>query len=99
MGTQLQPFGRHIRQDVQKIYNCPDVSLHCPDTQSLLWKLLAVEVQSYGHYGNTVRTQHYSGKNFSKFGKPVAQLAVRTLSATIQMPPRENRFRRDLGIL
>jgi hypothetical protein len=53
MGRQLQLFGRCnysirtlslIGQDVQKIYNRLDVSLHYPDTQSLLWKLRAAEV-------------------------------------------------------
>jgi len=37
-----------IRQDVLKIYNHPDISLHYPDAQSLLWKLCAAEVQPSG---------------------------------------------------
>jgi hypothetical protein len=37
-----------IRQDMQKIYNRLDVSLHYPDAQSLLWKLRAAEVQPSG---------------------------------------------------
>jgi hypothetical protein len=57
MGRQLQPSGwcsvpvrtlSLIRQVVQKTFNRPDVSLHCPDTQTLLWKLFAAEVQSFG---------------------------------------------------
>jgi hypothetical protein len=32
----------------------------------------------------------YSGKNINEFEKPIAQLAIWTLSTTIQTPPREN---------
>jgi len=35
----------------------------------------------------------------ARYGKPVAQLSVRTLSATVLMPPREIRSRLDLGLL
>jgi hypothetical protein len=54
---QLQPSGRLsysvwtlslIRQDMQKSCNHLDVILHCPDAQSLLWKLRAAEVQPSG---------------------------------------------------
>jgi hypothetical protein len=54
MRRQLQPSRRRgysvwtlslIRQDVQKIYNHSDVSLHYPDAQFLLWKLRATKVQ------------------------------------------------------
>jgi hypothetical protein len=57
MGRQLQPSRRRgysvrtlslIRQVVQKTFNHPDVSLHCSDTQTLLWKLRAAEVQPSG---------------------------------------------------
>jgi hypothetical protein len=57
MGRQLQPFGRRgysvwmlslIRQDVKKIYNCLDISLHSPDAQPLLWKARATKVQPSG---------------------------------------------------
>jgi hypothetical protein len=57
LGRQLQPPGRRsysvrtlslIRQDMQKSCNHLDVSLHCPNAQSLLWKLHAAEVQQYG---------------------------------------------------
>jgi len=57
MGRQLQPSGRRdyfvqtlslIRQVMHKILNQPDVSLHYPDAQSLLWKLRAAEVQQFG---------------------------------------------------
>jgi hypothetical protein len=57
IGRQLQPSGRRsysvrtlslIRQDVQKVFNGPDVSLHCLDAHSILWKLRVVEVQPSG---------------------------------------------------
>jgi len=37
-----------IRQVVQKTFNHPDVRLHYPDTQALIWKLHAVGVQPSG---------------------------------------------------
>jgi hypothetical protein len=43
--------------------------------------------------------QPYSGKNISEFEKPVAQLVVRTLSATIWTPPKENLIKLDLSLL
>jgi len=57
MGRQLQPSERCdvpvrtlslIRQVVQKKSNHPDVKLHGPDAQTLLWKLRAAEVQPSG---------------------------------------------------
>jgi len=33
------------------------------------------------------------------YGKPVAQLFVRTASACVRKPPRENRINVDLGLL
>jgi len=56
MGRQLQPSGRPsyfvrtlslIRQVVQKMFNRPNVSLHCPDARSLLGKLHAAKVQPF----------------------------------------------------
>jgi hypothetical protein len=38
-----------IRQDMQKSCNRPNVSLHYPNAQSLLWKLHAAEVQPSRH--------------------------------------------------
>jgi hypothetical protein len=35
----------------------------------------------------------------ARYGKPVAQLSIRTASACIQTPPREIRYRLDLGLL
>jgi hypothetical protein len=46
--------------------------------QALIWKLLAAKVQPSGRKGNTVWTQLNSRKNFSEFGKPIAQLSART---------------------
>jgi hypothetical protein len=37
-----------IRQVVQKTFSCPDVSLHYPYAQTLLWKLRTAEVQPSG---------------------------------------------------
>jgi hypothetical protein len=37
-----------IRQVVQKKFNRPDVRLHGPYAQTLLWKLRAAEVQPFG---------------------------------------------------
>jgi hypothetical protein len=57
MGRQLQSSERCgipvrtlslIRQVMQKKFNHPDVRLHGPDAQTLLWKLCAAEVQSSG---------------------------------------------------
>jgi hypothetical protein len=35
----------------------------------------------------------------ARYGKPVAQLSVRTASACVRTPPRENRIRLNLGFL
>jgi hypothetical protein len=35
----------------------------------------------------------------ARYGKPAAQLSVRTISATVQTPPREIIFRLNLGLL
>jgi hypothetical protein len=57
IGRQLQSSGQCgipvrtlslIRQVVQKKFNRPDVRLHGPDTQTLLWKLRAAKVQPSG---------------------------------------------------
>jgi hypothetical protein len=52
--------------------------------QALIWKLRVAKVQPSRRYGNTVRARLKSGKNFSEFGKLIAQLSVRTPSATVR---------------
>jgi len=52
------------------------------DAQTLLWKLHAVEVQPSGCGSIQERIS-------SEFGKPIAQLSVRTPSATIRTPSRK----------
>jgi len=47
--------------------------------EALVWKLRAAEVRPSERQGITVRMQLKSGKNFNEiFGKPIAQLSVRT---------------------
>jgi hypothetical protein len=55
--------------------------------KALIWKLHAAKLQPFGRLGNTVRTRLNSRKNFSEFGKPIAQLSILTPSASIRTPP------------
>jgi hypothetical protein len=101
MGKQLQPSGCQvytvqtlslIRQDMEKNCNRPDVRATPSRRQSLLWKLLAAEVQLSGRGPDMVLRE-------ARYGKLVAQLSVRTLSATFLTPPREICSRINLGLL
>lgn len=78
MGRQLQPSRCQvytvrtlffIGQGVEKNCNRPDVRATPSGCQSLLWKLLATEVQPSGHQGNIVQMQPYSGKKISALWK------------------------------
>jgi len=51
------------------MFNRPDISLHGPGAQTLIWKLRAAEVQPSGRAGNPVGTRLYSGKNFKRIWK------------------------------
>jgi len=57
---------------VPQKFNRPDVTLHGPDAQALIWKLLAAEVQPSGHGSIQERIS-------IEFGKPIAQLFIWTL--------------------
>jgi len=70
MGRQLQSSERCgipvqtlslIREVIQKKFNYPDVRLHGPGAQTLLWKLRAAEVQPSRYLCNTVQ---YFDHNF-----------------------------------
>jgi hypothetical protein len=61
---------------MQKMFNRPNVKLHGPDAQDLIWKLRVVEVQPSGSNPIQERISR-------KFGKPVEQLSIQTLSTTI----------------
>jgi hypothetical protein len=48
-------------------------------SEALVWKLLTAEVRSSGQLDTIVQSRLKTGKNFSEiFGKPIAQLSVRT---------------------
>jgi hypothetical protein len=45
--------------------------------QAWIWKMRVAKLQLSWHKGKTIWTWLNSGKNFSEFGKPIAQLSVR----------------------
>jgi hypothetical protein len=94
-GRQLHPSKRQVytvrmlslvRQDVEKNCNHPNVRATPSGCQSLLWKLRAAKVQLSRRGPDMVLRE-------ARYGKPVAQLSIQRLSATVQTPPREIRFR------
>jgi hypothetical protein len=101
MGRQLHPSGRQvyivrtlslIRQDVEKNCNRPDASPYYENY-----------VQQKCNRPDVRATLSRRGPDMvlreARYGKPVAQLSVRTLSATVRTSPREIRFRLVLGLL
>jgi hypothetical protein len=101
MGRQLQSSGRQvyivqmlslIRQDVKKNCNHLDVRATLSGRQSLLLNLRVAEVQPSGR---GLIQERFLGL----FRKPVIQLSIRTASAYVRTPPRENRIRVDLSLL
>jgi hypothetical protein len=101
MGRQLHTSGRQvytvwtpslIRQDVEKNCNRPDASPYYGNC-----------MQQRCNRSNARATLSGNGliqeRFLALYGKPVAQFTIRTASACVQMLPRENRIRVDLGLL